>query len=196
MPVFMTGIQALVRLPIEQARRDRRAGLRTGTFISGYPGSPLGGYDVQLMQARQLLESLDIKIVPGLNEEVAAAAVWGTQMVRLFGQVTVDGITGIWYGKSPGVDRCLDVFRHANLAGGPANSALVALAGEDPIAKSSTIPNASEWDFVSLGMPVLYPGTVAEMIELGLHAIALSRFTGLWTALKCTTNLCDGGSSV
>ncbi|MDQ6773315.1 MAG: indolepyruvate ferredoxin oxidoreductase family protein [Candidatus Dormibacteraeota bacterium] len=195
---FMTGVQALVRLPIEQARRDRAAGLRIGTLISGYPGSPLGGYDLALLQARQHLQPLDIHLRPGLNEELAAAAVWGSQMTEVFGPGTTefDGVTGIWFGKSPGVDRCLDIFRHANLGGGPRHSGLLALAADDPQAKSSTLPNYSEWDFVACGMPVLNPASVSEVLELGLHGIALSRVTGLWPALKCVTNLCDGGASV
>jgi indolepyruvate ferredoxin oxidoreductase len=192
---FMTGVQALVRLPMEQARRDRAAGLRTGVFISGYPGSPLGGYDLELARARRWLEPLGVRFVPGLNEELAAASVWGSQMTGVLGS-SLDGVVGIWYGKSPGVDRCLDVFRHANLGGGPAGSALLALAGDDPQAKSSTLPNQSEWDFVACGMPVLAPATVAELLELGLHGIALSRCTGLWVGLKCVTNLCDGGATV
>jgi indolepyruvate ferredoxin oxidoreductase len=194
--VFLTGIQALVRLPIEQARRDRAAGLRTGILISGYPGSPLGGYDLELARAQRFLEPLDIHHVPGLNEELAAASVWGSQMIERFGHSRFDGVTGIWYGKSPGVDRTLDVFRHANFGGGPSNSGMLALAGDDPNAKSSTLPNASEWDFVACSMPVLYPATVGELLSLGLHGIALSRLVGLWTALKCVTNLCDGGASV
>jgi indolepyruvate ferredoxin oxidoreductase len=192
---FMTGVQALVRLPIEQARRDRAAGLRTGVLISGYPGSPLGGYDLALMQARRWLDDLDVRLVPGLNEELAAASVWGSQMTEVFGS-RYDGVVGIWYGKSPGVDRCLDIFKHANLGGGPRHSALLALAADDPQAKSSTLPNNSEWDFVACGMPVLAPATVSELLELGLHGVALSRLTGTWVALKCVTNLCDGGATV
>lgn len=193
--VFMTGLQALVRLPIDQARRDRAAGLRTGVLISGYPGSPLGGYDLALMQAHRHLHPLNVHFRPGLNEELAAAAVWGTQMTEVFG-APLDGVVGIWYGKSPGVDRCLDLFKHANFGGGPEHSALLALAADDPGAKSSTLPNNSEWDFVACGMPVLYPASVAELLEMGLHGIALSRLSGLWVALKCVTNLCDGGASV
>jgi len=194
--VFMTGVQALVRLPIEQARRDRAAGLRTGTLISGYPGSPLGGYDLEVARARRFLEPLDIKLVPGVNEELAAANVWGSQMTEIFGGGPFEGVTGIWYGKSPGVDRCLDIFRHANLGGGPRHSAMLALAADDPQAKSSTIPNQSEWDFVACGMPVLFPAGVGELLSLGLHAIALSRLTGLWPAMKCVTNVCDGAASI
>jgi indolepyruvate ferredoxin oxidoreductase len=192
---FMTGVQALVRLPIEQVRRDRAAGLRTGILISGYPGSPLGGYDLALGQARRWLEPLDVHLVPGLNEELAAANVWGTQMTEVFGS-SYDGVVGIWYGKSPGVDRCLDIFRHANMGGGPRHSGLLALAADDPQAKSSTLPNASEWDFVACGMPVLAPASVSDVLALGLHGIAVSRLTGTWPALKCVTNLCDGGATV
>ncbi len=192
---FMTGVQALVRLPIEQAKRDRAAGLKVGTFISGYPGSPLGGYDIALMQAKRFLDPLDIHFVPGLNEELAAANVWGSQMTDVFGS-SYDGVTGIWYGKSPGVDRCLDIFKHANLGGGPRHSGMLALAADDPQAKSSTLPNNSEWDFVACGMPVLFPASVSEFLEVGLHGIALSRLTGLWVGFKAVTNLCDGGASV
>lgn len=191
----MTGVQALVRLPMEQIRRDRAAGLKTGVFISGYPGSPLGGYDLALMQARAHLDDLGIRFVPGLNEELAAANVWGSQMTEVFGS-SFDGVVGIWYGKSPGVDRCLDIFKHANLGGGPRHSAMLALAADDPQAKSSTLPNNSEWDFVACGMPVLFPACVSEFLELGLHGIALSRLTGTWVGFKCVTNLCDGGETV
>ena len=192
---FMTGVQALVRLPMEQIRRDRAAGLKTAVFISGYPGSPLGGYDIALMQARRHLNELGIRFVPGLNEELAAANVWGSQMTEVFGS-DYDGVVGIWYGKSPGVDRCLDIFKHANLGGGPRHSAMLALAADDPQAKSSTLPNNSEWDFVACGMPVLFPASVSEFLELGLHGIALSRLTGTWVGFKCVTNLCDGGATV
>jgi len=192
---FMTGVQALVRLPMEVARRDRAAGLKTGVMISGYPGSPLGGYDLALGQARRWLAPLDVHHVPGLNEELAAANVWGSQMTEVFGS-SYDGVVGIWYGKSPGVDRCLDIFRHANMGGGPRHSGLLALAADDPQAKSSTLPNHSEWDFIACGMPVLAPASVSELLELGLHGVALSRATGLWAALKCVTNLCDGGAAV
>jgi len=128
---FMTGVQALVRLPVDQVRRDRAAGLRTGVLVSGYPGSPLGGYDLALAQARRWLDEHDVRHVPGLNEELAAASVWGSQMTEVFGSA-YDGVTGIWYGKSPGVDRCLDVFKHANMGGGPKRSAMLALAADDP----------------------------------------------------------------
>ena len=192
---FMTGVQALVRLPLEQVRRDRAAGLKTGVFISGYPGSPLGGYDLALMQARRHLNEHDVHFVPGLNEELAAANVWGSQMTEVFGS-SYDGVVGIWYGKSPGVDRCLDIFKHANMGGGPRHSAMLALAADDPQAKSSTMPNNSEWDFVACGMPVLAPASVSEFLELGLHGIALSRFSGTWAGFKCVTNLCDGGATV
>lgn len=194
--VFATGVQALVRLPIEQARRDAANGLRVGTLISGYPGSPLGGYDIELSRAGSALAEHDVVHVPGVNEEVAAGTVWGTQMLDLFGHRRFDGATGLWYGKSPGVDRAGDVFRHANLGGGARHSALVALVGDDPAAKSSTIPNASELTLSSFGMPVVFPGSVQEILDLGLLSIAMARATGLWVAMKLVTNLCDGGASI
>ena len=194
--VFMTGVQALARLPLVQVRRDRRAGLRTGVLVSGYPGSPLGGYDLELERIRLLLEQHDVKHVPALNEEVGAAIVWGSQMTQLFGESSYDGVTGIWYGKAPGVDRSLDLFRHGNLAGGPRHSGMLALAGDDPYGKSSTIPGYSEWDLAACAMPVLAPASVGELLSLGLHAIALSRLTGLWVGMKCVTNLCDGAATV
>jgi indolepyruvate ferredoxin oxidoreductase len=193
--VFMTGVQALVRLPIEQARRDRSAGLNTGILISGYPGSPLGGYDIELSRASTYLRPLDIHFIAGLNEELAAANVWGTQMCAVLGDARVDGAIGIWYGKAPGVDRSLDVLRHANLGGGSKYGALLALAADDAGAKSSTIPNQSELDFIACAMPVLTPATVEEFLTFGLHAIALSRFTGLWAGMKCPTDICDGAAT-
>jgi indolepyruvate ferredoxin oxidoreductase len=194
--VFMTGVQALVRMTIEQTRLDAAAGLKTGVFISGYPGSPLGGFDLALERAQPFLEPLGITHVPGVNEETAAAAVWGTQMIDLFSGSPYDGVVGIWYGKSPGVDRSLDVLRHANFAGGSRHCALVALAADDPAAKSSTLPNQSEWDFVACAIPVLQPASIGELIEFGLHGVAMSRYAGLWSAMKVTTNLCDGGATL
>ena len=194
--VYLTGIQALARLPMDQARRDRRAGLNTGILISGYEGSPLGGYDLTLAALRHLLDPLNIVHIPGLNEELAAASIMGSQMVHHYPRPKVDGVTGIWYGKSPGVDRSGDVFRHGNLGGGGPHSGTIVLGGDDPSSKSSTVPNQSDYAFVNVGMPILYPASVAEFLELGLHAIAMSRFTGLWIGFKAITNLCDGGSTV
>ncbi|MFN0170100.1 MAG: indolepyruvate ferredoxin oxidoreductase family protein [Bryobacteraceae bacterium] len=191
--VYLTGIQALVRLPMEQVRRDRRAGLRTGAFISGYSGSPLGNYDLSLQRVGRLLRTHSVHFVPGINEEVAATSVFGSQIVEIAGGAKLDGVVGIWYGKGPGVDRTGDVFRHANLAGTGRNCAALVLGGDDHIAKSSTIPHQSDFSFYNVGMPVFYPGNAQEILDYGLLAIALSRFSGAWCAMKMVTNVCDGG---
>ena len=194
--VYLTGIQALVRLPIEQMRRDRRAGLRTGAFISGYEGSPLGGYDLALMRERKLLEEYGIHFVPGVNEDLAATAVMGSQIHGVIGKSKVDGVVGFWYGKGPGVDRSGDVLRHANLAGTGKNCAAIALAGDDHTAKSSTIPHQSDFSFLNVGIPFFYPGNTQEVIDYGLFAVALSRWSGAWVGMKLVTDVCDGGGTV
>ena len=194
--VYLTGIQALVRLPIDQMRRDRRAGLNTGTFISGYEGSPLGGYDMALARAGKLLSEHNIHFRPGVNEDLAATAVMGSQIYDVIGNSKVAGVVGIWYGKGPGVDRSGDIFRHANLAGTGKNCAALVLCGDDPISKSSTIPNQSEFNLFSVGIPFLYPGNTQEVIDYGLLAIALSRFSGAWVGMKMVTDVCDGGGTV
>ena len=194
--VYLNGIQALARLPLDQARRDRRAGLSTGVLITGYEGSPLGTYDLTLERMRHLLDPLNVVHVPALNEEMAVGAVMGSQMLHHFPRPKVDGVVGFWYGKSPGVERSGDAFRHANLGGGGKYSAAVALAGDDPAAKSSTVPGQSEYAFQNVGIPVLAPSTVGELLHLGLLAVAMSRFAGLWVALKAPTNLCDGGTII
>ena len=194
--VYLTGIQALVRLPLDQIRRDRRAGLRTGAFISGYEGSPLGGYDLTLQRAARLLDQHDIHFVPGVNEDLAATAVMGSQIHQLFPRPKFDGVIGIWYGKGPGVDRSGDVLRHANFAGTGRHCGALALGGDDHLAKSSTIPHQSDLSFFNLAFPLLYPGNTQEILDLGLAGIALSRYSGAWTAVKMVTNVCDGGGSV
>ena len=194
--VYLTGIQALVRLPIDQMRRDRGAGLKTAAFISGYEGSPLGGYDLALARVRELLDEHHIHFVPGVNEDLAATAVMGSQIHQVLGQSRYDGVLGIWYGKGPGVDRSGDIFRHANLAGTGKNCAALVLAGDDHISKSSTIPHQSDLSFYNVGMPVFYPGNTQEIIDYGLLAIALSRQCGAWVAMKMVTNVCDGGGTV
>ncbi|HLX43054.1 MAG TPA: indolepyruvate ferredoxin oxidoreductase family protein [Bryobacteraceae bacterium] len=194
--VYLTGIQALVRLPMDQMRRDRRAGLNTGTFISGYEGSPLGGYDLQLGRSKKLLDEHNIVFRPGLNEDLAATAVMGTQIFDVVGAGKVEGILGIWYGKGPGVDRSGDIFRHANLAGTGKNCAALVLAGDDHSCKSSTIPHQSDFSLYNVGIPFLYPGNTQEIIDYGLLAIALSRFSGAWVGLKMVTDVCDGGGTV
>ncbi|HMD48973.1 MAG TPA: thiamine pyrophosphate-dependent enzyme, partial [Bryobacteraceae bacterium] len=193
--VYLTGIQALVRLPIDQMRRDRRAGLNTGAFISGYEGSPLGGYDMALARAGKLLSEYNIHFRPGVNEDLAATAVFGSQIIDAVGQSKVDSVLGIWYGKGPGVDRSGDIFRHANLSGSGRGGALL-LCGDDPISKSSTIPSQSDFSLYNIGIPYLYPGSVQEILDYGALAIALSRFSGAWVAMKMVTDVCDGGGTV
>ncbi|MGJ4907817.1 indolepyruvate ferredoxin oxidoreductase family protein [Bradyrhizobium sp. HKCCYLS2033] len=185
--IFLTGIQALVRLPMAQIRRDRAAGLNTAGFISGYRGSPLGGYDQQLFSARKHLEQYNIKFQPGVNEDLAATAVWGSQQLHLSPGGKYDGVVGIWYGKGPGVDRCGDVFRHGNAAGSAKNGGVLCLAGDDHGAKSSTVPHQSDHAFMSALMPYLYPSSIHEMIEMGLLGIAMSRYSGCWVGMKVIT---------
>jgi indolepyruvate ferredoxin oxidoreductase len=194
--VYLTGIQALVRLPLDQQRRDARAHLRTGTFISGYEGSPLAGYDLTLARVGRLLQEHNIVHLPGLNEELGATAVMGSQIFQYFPKTRYDGVNGIWYGKGPGVDRCGDVFKHANFGGTGPNCGAIILGGDDPNSKSSTLPHQSDFAYVSAGIPLLYPSNIQEFLEFGLHAFAISRLSGCWVALKLVTNLCDGGSVV
>lgn len=194
--VYLTGIQALVRLPVDQMRRDRRAGLNTGAFISGYEGSPLGGYDMALARSGKLLGEYNIHFRPGVNEDLAATAVMGSQIIEVIGNNKVDGVLGIWYGKGPGVDRSGDIFRHANLAGTGRNCAALVLCGDDHISKSSTIPHQSDFSLMNYGIPFFYPGNAQEVIDYGLLAIALSRFSGAWVGMKMVTDVCDGGGTV
>jgi len=193
--VQLTGIQALARLPIDQARRDRADGLTVGTYISGYEGSPLGGYDLELARQADLLDEHDIVFEPGLNEELAATAVQGSQLIHELPS-TVDGVTGYWYGKAPGLDRATDALRHANLMGTDPKGGAVALVGDDPAAKSSSVPCASERALADLAIPTLFPADPAEILTLGAHAVAMSRATGLWTALKIVTTVADGSGPV
>jgi len=190
--VLLSGIQALVRVPIDQHRADARAGRRTGTFICGYQGSPLGGYDQALQREDVLLREHDVHLTPGVNEELAATAVWGSQQDALGPLAARDGVVGIWYGKAPGVDRCGDVFRHGNLMGAHPRGGVLVLAGDDPTSKSSTMPSASEGTLADVNIPVLYPGNVQEILDLARHAIAMSRVSGLWVGMKVVTNVADG----
>ena len=182
--VQLTGTQALVRLPMTQLRRDRAAGLNTGAFISGYRGSPLGGYDQQLVRARPFLDRHGVVFQPGLNEDLAAAAIWGSQQVHLSPGARKDGVLGLWYGKGPGVDRSGDVFKHANAAGSAAHGGVLAIAGDDHTCKSSSIPHQSDHAFISALMPMLYPSSVHEFLEMGLLGIAMSRYSGCWVGFK------------
>jgi indolepyruvate ferredoxin oxidoreductase len=194
--VLLSGVQALVRLPLDHHRRDVAAGLRTRSFISGFPGSPLGGYDLALQHARAFLDEHGVVHVPGQNEELAATALMGTQMLDDHPHADVDGVIGFWYGKGPGVDRSGDALKHGNFAGTSTHGAVVILSGEDHEAKSSTVPFQQEYAFQSAGIPILYPSSVAEFLTFGLHAVALSRFSGCWVALKLVNALCDGGEVV
>ena len=194
--VFMSGNQALVRLPVQQRMRDSRAGLNTAGFISGYRGSPLGRYDMELWQAGKWLKEHQIHFQPGVNEDLAATAVWGTQQVPNMPEPLVDGVFGIWYGKGPGVDRSGDALKHANAAGTSALGGVLALAGDDHAAKSSTQAHQSDQAFIAAGIPVLYPSNVQEVLDFGLMGIAMSRYAGCWVALKLVTDVVEGSSSV
>ncbi|HME29658.1 MAG TPA: indolepyruvate ferredoxin oxidoreductase family protein [Pseudolabrys sp.] len=196
--VFVTGYQALIRACLMQKERDRRAGLNTAGYVTGYRGSPLGGLDQQFLRAARQLAAADIKFQPGLNEDLAATALWGTQQAELRGEGKFDGVFGMWYGKGPGVDRTGDVFRHANLAGTSKHGGVVALMGDDHTAESSTTAHQSEFHFVDVMIPILNPAGAQEIIDYAQYAWAMSRFTGAWTALKCmhetveSTGVVDG----
>ena len=194
--VFLTGLQAVVRIPVEQHRMDERNGLRTATFISGYPGSPLGTLDLEFARQKKLLDAHEVTFMPGLNEELAATAVQGSQLASNFGELTHDGVVGIWYGKTPGLDRATDALRHACCGGSSTTGGALVLVGDDVIAKSSAIPSSSEIAMAEKGMTVLSPCDPQEIVDLGLHGIALSRFSGLWSGIKLSTNLMDGGGTV
>ena len=194
--VFLTGVQALVRLPMMQRRRDEQAGLNTASFISGYRGSPLAGYDQQLWQARRFLQKHHIHFEPGVNEDMAATAVWGSQQVNLGPEPKYDGVFSIWYGKGPGVDRSGDVMRHANSAGSAANGGVLALIGDDHNAVSSTVAHQSEHAMMGWMMPMLYPANVQEYLDFGLIGWALSRYSGCWVGLKCVTEVVESSASV
>jgi len=194
--VYLTGTQALVRLPMIQRQRDLAAGLNTAGFISGYRGSPLGAYDQALWKAKKFLKEKHVFFTPGVNEELAATAVWGSQQVGLFAGAKYDGVFGMWYGKGPGVDRSGDVFKHANAAGTSKYGGVLLIAGDDHACKSSTLPHQSEHAFDAAMIPVLYPTGVADIIELGLHGFAMSRYSGCYVALKCVSDTVDASASV
>jgi indolepyruvate ferredoxin oxidoreductase len=194
--VFMTGIQALARLPIEQLRVDRRHGLTTAAFVAGYPGSPLGGIDGAFAQAHREASDLPVTLRPSVNEEYAATAVMGSQLASTRPDALYDGVLGLWYGKAPGVDRAGDALRHGAFAGSDPHGGAVVIVGDDPNAKSSTLPSTSAGSLASMHIPVLYPGDPAEALDLGRHAIALSRASGLWASLKIVADVADGSGTV
>lgn len=194
--VYMTGMQALVRLPIQQRKRDAAAGLNTGGYISGYRGSPVGTYDMALWQAEKTLKEHNVHFQPGLNEDLAATATWGSQNVGLFPGAKVEGVFSIWYGKAPGMDRSMDPLRHANLAGTSAKGGTLLLVGDDHGAKSSTLACYSDLNFASLGAPLLAPANAQDVLDMGLHGIAMSRYSGTLTGMKLVTDVVEGGGSV
>ncbi|RPE62990.1 indolepyruvate ferredoxin oxidoreductase [Tibeticola sediminis] len=194
---FMSGIQALVRLPMLQRVRDARLGKNTAGFISGYRGSPLGGYDQALQKAKKYLAAQNIVFQPGVNEELAATALWGTQQLGFAppGTNRFDGVFGIWYGKGPGVDRCADVFKHANMAGTTPWGGVIAVAGDDHVAKSSTAAHQSDHIFKAVGFPVFFPASVQEILDLGLHAFAMSRYAGVWSGMKTIQEIVESSAT-
>lgn len=194
--IYISGTQALVRLPMLQQERDRAAGLNTAGFISGYRGSPLGALDQALWKAKKHLAGHNIVFQAGLNEDLAATAVWGSQQVNLYPSAKFSGVFGMWYGKGPGVDRTIDVFKHANSAGSSAHGGVLVLAGDDHAAKSSTLAHQSEHVFKAAGIPVLYPSNVQEYLDYGLHGWAMSRYSGLWVSMKCVTDVVESSASV
>ncbi len=194
--VFLTGTQALVRLALMQRDRDLKAGLNTGGFISGYRGSPLGGLDQALWKAKSHLQSRHVVFQPGVNEDLAATSIWGTQQVGMFPGARYDGVFSMWYGKGPGVDRCGDVFKHANSAGTSKHGGVLVLAGDDHAAKSSTLAHQSEHILKACCIPVLNPASVQEYLDLGIHGFAMSRYSGLWIGMKCVTDVVESGASV
>jgi indolepyruvate ferredoxin oxidoreductase len=194
--IYLSGIQALVRLPMVQVRRDRAAGLDTGGFISGYRGSPVGGYDEALWRAERLLAEHNIRFQPGLNEDLAATAVWGSQQVNMYPGAKVDGVCGIWYGKGPGVDRSMDVIKHANMAGSSPHGGVLLVAGDDHAAQSSTLPHQSDQLLAGAMLPILNPANVQDYLDMGLYGFALSRYSGCWVAFKAISETIESSASV
>ena len=183
-PVLLNGTQALVRLMLIQKARDRAAGLNTAGFVTGYRGSPLGAVDMQMNRAAKQLAAADVTFEEGLNEDLAATALWGAQQAELRGEGRFDGVFGLWYGKGPGVDRSGDVMRHANMAGSSRHGGVLMAMGDDHTGESSTVLHQSEWAMVDAYMPVVSPAGVQEILDYGVYGYALSRFSGLWVGLK------------
>ncbi|TGD99805.1 indolepyruvate ferredoxin oxidoreductase family protein [Methylobacterium nonmethylotrophicum] len=194
--VFVTGTQAVIRMLLMQQARDRAAGLNTAGFVSGYRGSPLGGLDQNLVRAKTVLDQAGIVFQPGLNEELAATAIWGSQQAEMRGEGRYDGVFGLWYGKGPGVDRSGDVFRHANMAGTSRHGGVLALMGDDHTAESSTVAHQSEFHFVDVMSPILNPAGVQEILDYGLYGYAMSRYCGTWIAFKCVKENIESTASV
>ncbi|MFO1269450.1 MAG: hypothetical protein U1F67_23480 [Rubrivivax sp.] len=195
-PVFLTGVQALARLPMLQRELDRAAGLNTSGFVTGYRGSPLATLDATLHEVREHLAAHDVRFVPAVNEDLGATSVWGTQQLPLFGPAKRDGIFALWYGKGPGVDRCVDVFKHANHAGTSQHGGVLVVAGDDHAARSSAVAHQSEHVFSACGIPVLAPAGVQDIVDFGLAGWALSRYAGIWVALKLAADIVEGAAVV
>ncbi|MDV3255794.1 MAG: indolepyruvate ferredoxin oxidoreductase family protein [Lysobacter sp.] len=194
--IYLSGVQALVRLPLMQRLRDQAAGLDTAGFISGYRGSPLGGFDLELWRAKKHLEAAGVKFAPGLNEDLGATMVWGTQQTQLFPGAKHQGVFGMWYGKGPGVDRSGDVFKHANAAGTAPLGGVLALAADDHACRSSTLPHGSEGEFTSAMMPILNPAGVQDILDMGAIGWAMSRYTGRWIGFKTIAETVESSASV
>jgi indolepyruvate ferredoxin oxidoreductase len=190
--IFLSGIQALVRLPLDQHRADKRRGLRTATLVSGYRGSPLGGLDTAFERNPDLLREHHVVFISGLNEDLGATAIFGSQLANIFPRPKYDGVLGVWYGKGPGVDRCGDIFKHANFAGVGRHGGVLAIAGDDPLSKSSTLPTHTEVTLYDALFPVLYPSGVQDILDLGRLGFELSRYSGLWVGFKIVTDVADG----
>src|SRR5258708_28302476 len=194
--IFLTGTQALVRLPMMQRARALAAGRNRACFISGYRGSPLGGFDQALWSAKRFLEKSHIKFQPGVNEDLGATAVWGSQQVGLFPGAKYDGVFAMWYGKGPGVDRSGDPLKHGNSAGSAPQGGVLLLAGDDHTCKSSTLAHQSEFAFIDASIPVLNPAGVEEILDLGLYGWAMSRYSGCWIAFKTVAETMDSSASI
>ncbi len=193
--IHLGGIDALVRLTLDKVRTDARHGLNTGMFVSGYRGSPVGMLDAAFIKQQKILAKHNINFVDGINEDLAATAVWGTQMLHAVGKQRLDGVTGMWYGKAPGVDRSGDALKHANYTGIAKNGGVLAIAGDDPSCKSSSLCSQSEPMLYHVGMPSLYPANVQEILDYGLHGYNMSRLSGVWVGMKIVTNVADGSGT-
>src|SRR5579864_2062533 len=194
--IYISGVQALVRLPLVQRLRDLAEGLNTGGFISGYRGSPLGLYDEALWKAQEHLDAHHVKFQPGVNEELAATAVWGSQQLTLLGDAAYDGVFALWYGKGPGVDRCGDVFKHMNYGGTSRHGGVLLVAADDHGGYASTLPHQSEHAFSAAMIPVLYPSNVEEYLTLGLHGWAMSRFSGCAVGFKAVADTAESSATI